>query len=180
VAAPRAAPTVPRWATRYSLLVDLAGGDPSRVIADADSGGTINRRGFCCAVITAAASFEALNPSPRDEWSMVGVGPQPYQVVFDTRFAIARAFGVRAASNGVPTTAIAGDVTALWRQELMPLWSMGDSTDRGSIAGMTTPRTLLCLEQLAHDSWRRVLRREHRLLPPRAMQSHLIFWVIGR
>jgi hypothetical protein len=38
------------------------------------------------------------------------------------------------------------------------VWCAGD----GAIAGMTTARSLLCLEQLAHDQWMRVaIRVEH-------------------
>jgi len=46
----------------------------------------------------------------------------------------------------------------VWPRDLRAQWSAGG----GAIAGMTTARTLFCLEQLAGDHWMRVvIRAEH-------------------
>lgn len=98
-----------------------------------------------------------------------------HTVVFDNRYARARAFAADAASKGIRTTGIDGDVTALWLRDLRFHWS----ADGPAVAGMTTARSLLCLEQMAHDSWRRVLARvEYR--PSRSTAATpLVSWIIG-
>jgi hypothetical protein len=115
-------------------------------------------------------------------------------VIFDSRFSAGRAFAAAAASAGRTTVAIRGDVTALWFDDLRVRWA----TPGGAIAGMTTLRSLFCLEQLAKDHWMRVIvRAEHartdaaasarrvqaiiggiqRGLPPRA-DPQLVSWVL--
>jgi len=99
-----------------------------------------------------------------------------YKVIFDIRFSVARAFGSSAERNGVYTAAIRGDITSLWLDDLQGHWESGGA----AIAGMTTPRTLLCLEQLSHDTWRRVLRRvEYPRVAPAVSESQLVSWIIG-
>ena len=61
-------------------------------------------------------------------------GPLPYKVIFDTRFAASRSFAAGAARLSCPIQGIAGDVTALWFNELQPRWARGE----GTIVGMTT------------------------------------------
>lgn len=83
-----------------------------------------------------------------------------YKFVYDRRYSAGRAFG--AAAEAILSTAgiaaIDGDITALWSRDLREQWSAGG----GAIAGMTTARTLFCLEQLAGDHWMRVvIRAEH-------------------
>lgn len=85
----------------------------------------------------------------------IPAGLSIYKVIFDDRFSAARAFGSSAESRGLRTAVIRGDITALWLDDLKAHWQSGGAT----IVGMTTPQTLLCLEQLAHDTWRRVLQR---------------------
>jgi len=83
-----------------------------------------------------------------------------YKFVYDRRYPSARAFGAAAEQAGSTAgiAAIAGDITALWSCDLEPRWRARD----GAIAGMTTARTLFCLEQLAEDHWMRVaVRAEH-------------------
>jgi hypothetical protein len=93
-----------------------------------------------------------------------------YKFVYDRRYPAARAFGIAAAHAGstAGTAAIAGDVTALWWSDLKPLWRAGS----GAIAGMTTVRTLLCLEQLAQDHWMRVAIRVEHLSPEGREVTH--------
>jgi hypothetical protein len=79
-------------------------------------------------------------------------GVRVYKFIYDRRFSAGRVFG--SAAERAPSTAgtvgIAGDITGLWYRDLRPRWLAGD----GAIAGMTTARTLFCLEQLANDGFR--------------------------
>src|SRR3974390_1633023 len=79
------------------------------------------------------------------------------RVVFDSRHAECRSFAAAARHCGHEPIAFNGDVTPLWH-ELRRQWAAGLG-----VAGMTTPSSLFCLEQLAKDHWRRVvIRIEHR------------------
>lgn len=98
-----------------------------------------------------------------------------YKVIFDDRFSAARALGAAAERNGLRTAVISGDITALWLDDLKAHWQLGGA----AIAGMTTPRTLLCLEQLAHDTWRRVLSRVEYPAGRAGSDPRLISWIIG-
>lgn len=98
-----------------------------------------------------------------------------YKVIFDDRFSVARAFGSSAGRKGLCTAAICGDITALWLDDLKAHWQSGGA----AIAGMTTPRTLLCLEQLAHDTWRRVLERVAYPAVRARSEPQLLSWIIG-
>jgi hypothetical protein len=98
-----------------------------------------------------------------------------YKVIFDDRFSAARTFGSAAERNGRPTAIIRGDITALWLDDLKAHWESGGA----AIAGMTTARTLLCLEQLAHDTWRRVLVRVDYPIVPAVSEPRLVSWIIG-
>jgi hypothetical protein len=98
-----------------------------------------------------------------------------YKVIFDNRFSAARAFGISAERDGRRTSSIRGDITALWLNDLKPHWQSGGA----AIAGMTTPRTLLCLEQQAHDTWRRVLGRVLYPAAPAGSEPELVSWIIG-
>ncbi len=113
----------------------------------------MNRRNFCLSSLATAISAAA-----------VGKGFVPdgrlYKFVYDSRYPSAQAFGAAAAlaPSVAGTAAIAGDITELWLRDLEPVWRAGG----GAIAGMTTARSLLCLEQLAKDHWMRVaVRVEH-------------------
>jgi hypothetical protein len=53
-------------------------------------------------------------------------------------------------------TFIEGDVTALWRDQLNNLWQSGTA----SVAGLTEPAALFCLEQLARGHGRKVSMRQ--------------------
>ncbi len=110
-----------------------------------------------------------------------------YKFVYDHRYASARAFGVAAehAGSSAGMAAIAGDITALWSRDLKARWCAGD----GAIAGMTTARTLFCLEQLAKDHRLRVAVRAehsiakgqkiaHRLTAPEPMIARM-GWALG-
>lgn len=96
----------------------------------------------------------------------------PFKVVFDARFDAARAFATGAERRGWPVHAIEGDVTALWLYELQPRWAAGD----GTVVGLTTERSLLCLEQLAWDQWMRVVTRR---ASRGGLADSLVSWVIA-
>jgi hypothetical protein len=49
-----------------------------------------------------------------------------------------------------------GDVTALWRDRLEPLWRTGTA----SVGGITSSAALFCLEQLARGHGRKVSMRQ--------------------
>lgn len=130
----------------------------------------MNRRKFCLSSIAAAISGAAVGAGrlPAAEaaalpWAASTESLRLYKFVYDRRYPVARAFGVAAeqAGSNAGTVAIGGDITALWSQDLEPRWCTGD----GAIAGMTTARTLFCLEQLASEHWMRVnIRVEHAMV----------------
>jgi hypothetical protein len=123
----------------------------------------MDRREFCLAGAVMATSFSVA-------WSFPASPAIFDAVIFDSRFPVACNFGAAACRRGQRTRAIQGDVTALWRDDLRLRWAAGTT----AIAGMTTERSLFCLEQLAKDNWLRVMsRRSLRLSEP------LVWWVIG-
>ena len=104
---------------------------------------------FCAVPLIGSAYGPALPVSP-------GQAPlDAYRILYDRRFAASRRFGADIARRGGWALAIDGDVTALWFDELAPRWARGE----GVVAGMTTGRTLLCLERLAWDQRLRVTMR---------------------
>ena len=100
-----------------------------------------------------------------------------YKYIYDRRFSAGRAFG--AAAERVVSTAgtvgIAGDITELWSRDLRPRWLAGD----GAIAGMTTARTLFCLELLAKDHRMRVATRCEHAIEDGGEVTHLVSFVIA-
>jgi hypothetical protein len=137
----------------------------------------MNRRKFCISSLATAISGAAVGAGclPAGEPAALpaagsNLSVELYKFVYDRRYPAARAFGIAAAHAGstAGTAAIAGDVTALWWSDLKPLWRAGS----GAIAGMTTVRTLLCLEQLAQDHWMRVAIRVEHLSPEGREVTH--------
>ena len=140
----------------------------------------MNRRNFCASSVATAISVAAAGLVCGFEPPRPGV--RLYKYLYDGRYAAARAFGLAGAraDSIAGTIAINGDVTALWVRDLRGQWLAGG----GAIAGMTTARTLFCLEQLARDHWMRVVIRAdhalvdgrdiaHRLTAPAAMVNRL-------
>ena len=132
----------------------------------------MNRRDFVVHSAAAVAGIGitqcALASIP--EASAAVRAPRPYKVVFDTRFEACRAFAAGAARLGCPIRPIAGDVTALWFNELQPSWARGE----GAVVGITNHKSLFCLEQLAWDDWMRVRARiEHRSAPDGTVRHRL-------
>ena len=94
----------------------------------------------------------------------------PALFIYDERFEHARAFA-REAAFGATQRAIRGDITSLWLNELQPRWSKRAET----IAGVTTERSLFCLDILARDHSLRVLARRD----VASASEQLVAWVIG-
>jgi hypothetical protein len=80
-----------------------------------------------------------------------------YKAIFDRRYADARAFGLEAGRMGMQTTAIDGDVTALWYDDLYHRWKTGPTL----LVGLTDRSALFCLETFANDAGMRVTFRNH-------------------
>jgi hypothetical protein len=122
-----------------------------------------SRREFLQIGIAASAlplATQAARAAGLDEPAAVPA-PRPvplYKAVFDTRFAESVAFGRRAASLGVATHAIEGDMTKFWFDDIYHRWRQGPV----AIAGLTAHGPLFCFERLAWDQGLRVVfRAEH-------------------
>lgn len=90
--------------------------------------------------------------------------------LFDTRFPAAVAFSRTIARSGVALAPFHGDVTAVWFEQLDPLWRC----ESIRVAGMTTPSTLFCLEQLAWDQGLRLAFRGTHEPAPAGGVTHLL------
>lgn len=139
----------------------------------------MNRRKFCLSSLATAISGAAVGagcPPAGEPGALPAAASYPsvqlYKFVYDHRYPAARAFGIAAKHirSTAGTVGIAGDVTALWSRDLRAVWCAGD----GAIAGMTTARSLLCLEQLAHDQWMRVAIRVEHLSPEGHEVAHRV------
>lgn len=121
------------------------------------------------AACAAAAAVPALNqPAPALGQPLP---PSCYKLVFDDRFAAARAFASAMAAREVPTAAIRGDVTHLFVNDLDLRWKQGPVV----MAGYTTQASLFCLDLLARDRGMRVI---HSAPKPRG-DAALVFWIIA-
>jgi hypothetical protein len=133
----------------------------------------VDRRQFCLTSAAAALSgvaadmtgLAAVRPAPPVPPDASTPGVHLYRFLYDHRYSAGRVFGAAAGRERsvAGTAAIDGDITLLWSKDLRQQWSRGG----GAIAGLTTARTLFCLEQLARDHWMRVLiRADHAVSPP--------------
>ena len=126
----------------------------------------MNRREFAAvssavaAILTHPASAAAL---------ATGVPPSgSVWVVFDRRFGPSQLFGRTASRLTRHVHGIEGDVTAVWMEHLDPLWRRGD----GTVAGMTTVPSFICLQQLAAQHWFRVTARVEHVPSPEETVIH--------
>jgi hypothetical protein len=99
----------------------------------------------------AALSAAPLAGKAANGWALSRAAPEA--VIFDSRYADARAFSARADALGAPLRAIAGDITELWRGELLGRWKAGPA----AIAGLTERHALFLLERLAWEHGMRVV-----------------------
>jgi hypothetical protein len=147
----------------------------------------MNRRKFCLSslatAISGAAAGQTARASPASSTPAVATstaampGVRLYKIIYDRRFSAGQAFGAAAkrVSSTAGTVGIAGDITALWSRDLRPRWLAGD----GAIAGMTTARTLFCLEQLAKDHRMRVVSRAEHAITDGGEITQLVSFVIA-
>jgi hypothetical protein len=91
-------------------------------------------------------------------------------VLYDARHVRARAYGRALRRSSAVVHAMHGDPTAAWLELLDPLWRSGPA----SVAGMTSPSALFCIEQMAHGHGMRVTARS-----TVAANQTLVAWVIG-
>jgi hypothetical protein len=117
-----------------------------------------NRREFLRIGITASA-LPFANQAARAAGVGAGEPVRLYKVLYDRRIPASVAFARRAASLGVPTHAMEGDMTRFWYDDLYYRWRDAPA----AIAGLTAHGPLFCLERLAWDQKMRVVfRGEHR------------------
>jgi len=91
-------------------------------------------------------------------------------VLYDARHASARAYARALRGRTSVAHEMHGDPTAAWLELLDPLWRGGPAT----VAGMTSPSALFCIEQMAHGHGMRVLERGNA-----GANQALVAWVIG-
>ena len=128
----------------------------------------LNRRTFLQAGVTAVplAAGAALTLGAKPA-SAGGVQAVPlHTLVYDERFADSVAFANEARWMGQRTSAIRGDVTKLWYDDLYHAWRNGPA----AIAGLTTQDAMFCLEIFGNDAGLRLLvKGEHRIEGGRAV-----------
>jgi len=94
-----------------------------------------------------------------------------YKTIFDERFPSSVAFAGEMRRLGSPVHAIRADVTQVWFNDLYYRWRESPI----AIAGMTTNRSLFCLDEFARDSGLRVVyHSDHRFLADGTVQ-HEVF-----
>jgi hypothetical protein len=97
------------------------------------------------------------------------------RIVFDERFADARAFAEEARRRSVATSAIDGSIHDLWYRDLYYHWR----DEKSPIAGITDYRALFLLEMMAADAGMRVVHRIHHAESNGAF-AHRIFGPLER
>lgn len=97
------------------------------------------------------------------------------RVVFDERFADARAFAEVARRRSVETSAINDSVHELWYRDLYYRWR----DEKAPIAGITDHRALFLLEMMAGDAGMRVVHRVHHH-ESRGTYAHRVFGPLAR
>jgi hypothetical protein len=122
----------------------------------------LNRRTFLQAGVTAvplaAGAALALGAGQAKAGGVPAV--LLHTVVYDERFADSIAFASEARWMGQRTSAIRGDITKLWYDDLYHAWKNGPV----AIAGLTTQDAMFCLEVFGNDAGLRLLvKGEHRI-----------------
>ena len=101
--------------------------------------------------LVAGVAWVPLHSVPASQFDRTAL----YKVLFDQRFAAARAFGREAQWRGESVHGFDGDITDIWYHDLHPRWQRGPA----AIAGLTAHGALFCLERLAWDAGMRVVQR---------------------
>jgi hypothetical protein len=106
-------------------------------------------KGSLAAVAAAAVWRNGLAQTPRRREH----GPDHF--VLDPGSPLSATIEGHARAAAIPAFATEGDITALWFEILEPLWRQGKST----VAGVTSPEAIFCLERLAWDHGMRMVFR---------------------
>jgi hypothetical protein len=101
--------------------------------------------------------------------TLLGSPPALARAVFDERHAEGRDFGGVFRSRGMPTSAIRGDVAALWYRDLKTRLL----EQRLPLVGLTDRTALFCLEELARDVGMKVQGRIDHTFDRSGALSHL-------
>ena len=117
---------------------------------------------------TASLAVAAVQ-APAAGSTLLGRSPALARAVFDERFAESRDFGGVFRSRGVLTTAIRGDVAALWYRDLKARLL----EQRLPLVGLTDRTALFCLEELARDVGMKVQGRIDHTFDRSGVLSHL-------
>jgi hypothetical protein len=127
----------------------------------------INRREFLQVGIAAIP----LVTLPSSAFAVEVAAVPLYKVIFDERFAASVAFAAEARRLGASVQAIRGDITDIWYNDLYHRWQQSPV----AIAGLTTNRSLFCLDMFARDVWMRVVHHaDHRILADSSVE-HEVF-----
>ncbi len=102
--------------------------------------------------------------------ALLGASPGLARAVFDERFAEAQAFGRVFQSRGLPTSAIRGDVAALWYRDLRKRLL----EQRLPVVGLTDRTAIFCLEELARDVGMKVQGRIEHTFDHRGTVTHQV------
>lgn len=95
--------------------------------------------------------------------------PALHAVLVDERLAAGRRLGSQLAARGVTVLSMADDdITSLWLDTVRPIWQQGPAT----LAGLTTPTAMFCLEQLAWSHGLRVVFHAEHIVHPDAAVVH--------
>ncbi len=97
------------------------------------------------------------------------------KVIFDERFADCLSFAIAASRLGATVQSIRGDISAIWYHDLYYRWKQAS----GAIAGLTTHRSLFCLDMFARDAGLRVVHyADHRFRSDGSV-DHQVFGLQG-
>ena len=130
---------------------------------------SVSRRNFVTACLAGAGIAAALGPHAAGASPAAGHSALRF-ALFDTRFPAAVAFSRAMFQRWVTLAPFHGDVTAVWFEQLDPLWRR----EPIRVAGLTTPSTLFCLEQMAWDHGLRVAFRGTHEPAPGGGVTHLL------
>lgn len=115
--------------------------------------------GGAAASLAGLPALRAWAEQPAHVAERAGPAAPLYRLIVDERFTVTQGLLAAARSRGVAVSAISGDVTDLWFNDLALRWQQGPAP----IAGLTTVGALFCLERLAWDAGMRLrFRADHR------------------
>ena len=133
----------------------------------------MKRREFLHATIAAIPLATVVLPNAG---FVTEVGRLPfYKLIFDERFSDGVTFAAEVRRLGLPVQPIRGDVTDTWYNDLYYRWRDFPV----AIAGLTTSRSLFCLDMFARDAGLRIVHyADHRTLSDGSIE-HEVFGITG-